>query len=60
MNTSKKIAIALWIFQAIALFGCFVGDDSYLDYNLFNWIGFFIPTLIGFGLWFGKDNKKKD
>ena len=58
MTVRRKIAIALWIFQAIALFGCFVGDNSYLGYNLFNWIGFFVPTLIGLGLWFGKKNKK--
>lgn len=57
MRTNRKIAIGLWIIQAIALFGCFVGG-TYLDYNLFNWIGFFIPGLIGLGLWFGKDNKK--
>lgn len=58
MRTSRKIAIVLWIIQAVALFGCFVGDDSYLQYNIFNWFGFFIPGLIGLGLWFGKDNKK--
>ena len=60
MKISKKIAIALWIIQALALIGCFVGDDSYLDYNLFNWIGFFIPGLIGLGLWYGKDRQNKD
>lgn len=57
MKTSKKIAIVLWIITAIALFGSFVNGD-YLDMNLFNWIGFFLPGLIGLGLWFGKDNKK--
>lgn len=58
MNINKKIAIVLFIIQAFALLGCFVGDNSHLDYNLFNWIGFFIPGLIGLGLWFGKNNKK--
>lgn len=56
MTVNKKIAIALWIIQALALFGCFVGDNSHLEYNLFNWIGFFLPTLIGLGLWFGRKN----
>ena len=59
MKTSKKIAIVLWIITAFALFGSFVNGD-YLDMNLFNWIGFFLPGLIGLGLWFGKDNKNKD
>lgn len=57
MRVSRKIAIVLWIIQAIALFGCFVGG-TYLDYNLFNWIGFFIPSLIGLGLWFSKKGGK--
>lgn len=57
MKKSRKIAIVLWVIQAIALFGGFVNGEI-LDYNLFNWIGFSIPTLIGLGLWFGKDNKK--
>ncbi len=54
MKAKRKIAIVLWIIQAIALFGCFVGDNSYLEYNLFNWIGFCIPGLIGVVLWFSK------
>ena len=54
MNKNRKIAIVLFIIQAFALFGCFVGDNSHLDYNLFNWIGFFIPSMIGAGLWFAK------
>ena len=54
MNKSKKIAIVLFIIQALALFGCFVGDNSHLAYGLFEWIGFFIPTMIGLGLWFAK------
>ena len=58
MNVRRKIAVALWIFQAIALFGCFVGDNTYLEYNLFNWIGFFIPAIIGLILWFNKENKE--
>lgn len=62
MTTRKKIAIVLWVITALALFGGFVNGDNF-DMNLFNWIGFFIPTLIGFGLWFGndkKENNKKD
>ena len=55
MTVRRKIAIALWIIQAIALIGCFAGD-TYLEYNLANWIGFFLPTLIGFILWFSKKN----
>ena len=54
MTKKQKIAIVLWIIQAIALLGCFVGDNSYLEYNLFNWIGFFIPGIIGTVLWFKK------
>lgn len=57
MKKRRTIAIVLWIITVIALFGSFVNGD-YLDMNLFNWIGFFIPGLIGLGLWFGKDNKK--
>ena len=53
MKTSRKIAIVLWIITALALLGSFVNGD-YLDMNLFEWIGFFIPTMIGLGLWFAK------
>ena len=55
MKKQQKIAIVLWVITAIALFGGFVNGD-YLDMNLFNWIGFFIPGLIGVGLWFSKKN----
>lgn len=57
MNVRRKIAIALWIIQAIALFGCFVNGE-YLEMNLANWIGFFLPTIIGLILWFSKKNKE--
>lgn len=56
MTTRKKIAIALWIFQALALYGYFLDGNS--DYNLFNWIGFFLPTIIGLILWFKENNKE--
>lgn len=59
MKVRRIIAIVLWIIQAFAVFGCFVGDGSYLEYNLFNWIGFFLPTIIGLILWFIKKKKKK-
>lgn len=53
MKKQQKIAIVLWIIQAVALFGGFVNGEIF-DYNLFNWIGFLLPGLIGVGLWFGK------
>ena len=59
MNTKRKIAIVLWIIQALALFGGFVNGEIF-DQNLFEWIGFLLPTIIGLGLWFGKNNQKKD
>jgi hypothetical protein len=55
MCKQQKIAIVLWIIQAIALFGGLVNGDL-SDNNLFYWIGFFIPGLIGIGLWFSKKN----
>ena len=58
MKTSRKIAIVLWVIQALGLFGGFVNGEIF-DQNLFEWIGFLLPTIIGLGLWFGKDNKNK-
>lgn len=55
MKKQQKIAIVLWIIQAVALFGGFVNGEIF-DQNLFEWIGFLLPTLIGLGLWFGKKN----
>ena len=61
MKASKIIAIVLWFIQGLAFSGG-LANGELLDYNLANWIGFFIPTMIGVGLWFGKgkDNQKKD
>ena len=57
MNRRRKIAIVLWIIQVLGLLGSFV-SGSYLGFDLFNWIGFFLPGIIGACLWFSKKNKK--
>ena len=59
MKVRRTIAIILWIIQALALLGCFAGDNSNLEYNFFYWIGFFLPTIIGLILWFIKKKKNK-
>jgi hypothetical protein len=59
MKTSRKIAIVLWFIQGLAFGGGLVNGEI-LSYNLGNWIGFLLPGLIGLGLWFGKNNQKKD
>lgn len=53
MKKQQKIAIVLWIIQAIALFGGLINGEIF-EYGLFGLIGFFIPGLIGVGLWFSK------
>ena len=59
MKVRRIIAIVLWSIQALALFGCFAGG-TYLEYNLANWFGFFLPTIIGLILWFIKKKKNKN
>lgn len=55
MKTNRKIAIVLWVIQAVVLFGGLVNGDL-VDQNLFYWIGTCFPGLIGLGLWFSKKN----
>jgi hypothetical protein len=53
MKKQQKIAIVLWIIQAVVLFGGLVNGEL-IGQNLFYWIGTCIPGLIGVGLWFSK------
>lgn len=53
MRKDRKIAIVLWVIQVVALLGGFVNGEIF-DQNLFEWIGFLLPGLIGLGLWFSK------
>lgn len=59
MNTKRKIAIVLWIIQAIALFGGFVNEEIF-EQNIFGLIGFCFPGLIGVVLWFSKNKQKRE
>lgn len=58
MEKRKKIAIVLFVIQAVGLFGGFINGEIF-DQNLFEWIGFLLPCIIGLCLWFGKDKENK-
>lgn len=53
----KVIAIILWVLQCLSIIGCLVDPP---DYNFFNWVGFFLPTIIGIILWFKASKKQKE
>lgn len=56
MKARQVVAIVLWVLTGLSMLGAMM-SGSMARANIFNWIGFFIPAIIGFILWYTATKK---